>query len=114
MVIMPQKKHRHVSCVDQNDAPSSSANSTPPMGAPHATKSRFSGSVRNSRMRQSCPNTEIDRVPCASAAAMTEPEWIMGPSLPTGSAADTENSTPSALHASVWNRTMRGMLIPFR
>ena len=36
IVVMAQKKHRHVSLVDQKLAPSSSENSTPPIGAPKA------------------------------------------------------------------------------
>lgn len=35
-VIIAQKKHRHVSLVDQKDAPSSRLNKTPPIGAPKA------------------------------------------------------------------------------
>jgi hypothetical protein len=35
-VVIAQKKHRHVSLVDQNEAPSSNEKSTPPMGAPKA------------------------------------------------------------------------------
>ena len=54
---MQQKKVRKVSSKAQKDAPSSSANKTPPIGAPkalatpaaapHEMKSRFSISLRN-------------------------------------------------------------------
>jgi hypothetical protein len=124
MVIMPQKKARHVSCVDQKEAPSSRANKTPPMGAPNAaatpaaapqaTKSRFSGSVRNSRTRVSPVTPKSPRVPWANDAPMTAPEWIMGPSLPTGSAAATENKTPKALQTNVRTLTILGTLMPFK
>ena len=36
MLTIAQKKHRHVSFVDQKEAPSSREKSTPPMGAPKA------------------------------------------------------------------------------
>ena len=35
-MVIAQKKHRHVSFVDQKDAPSSNENKTPPIGAPNA------------------------------------------------------------------------------
>ena len=41
------------------------------------------------------------------------PEWIIGPSLPTGSCPPTEQSTPTILQMSVFMRIARGTLIPF-
>ena len=82
LVIMAQKKERHVSLVLQKLAPSSSEKSTPPMGAPnaaatpaaapHATKSRVS---RSERISASIAHAAARPERCARArfAAIAEP-----------------------------------------
>mmetsp|Transcript_19878 Transcript_19878/g.30501 ORF Transcript_19878/g.30501 Transcript_19878/m.30501 type:complete len:221 (-) Transcript_19878:705-1367(-) len=124
-VIMAQKKARQVNFVDQYDAPSSSENSTPPMGAlkaeqtpaaaPQATKSRFSRSLRKSLYLLNDVSTPQHLVlPCEIPDATTAPECTIGPSFPTGKPAATLKITPATLHIKVRTRTTRGKSIPFK
>mmetsp|Transcript_92478 Transcript_92478/g.288274 ORF Transcript_92478/g.288274 Transcript_92478/m.288274 type:complete len:224 (-) Transcript_92478:384-1055(-) len=98
-------------------APSSTAKSTPPMGAPNAaaTPAAAPAAVRSraSRFWRYGPT----RGP-ASARAMSAPTmaplWIMGPSFPHGSPAATLKTMPAALHRRVRPRSTPGMSTPFR
>ena len=109
-----QKKVRHVSGCDQYVAASSSAKSTPPIGAPKAaatpaaapaeTKSRLSWSLRK-RLSHIVRSRHVFDEPCERPAATIAPVWIIGPSFPSTSPLATEQSTPTTFASSVRGRS---------
>ena len=118
-----QKKVRHVSGCDQYVAASSSAKSTPPIGAPKAaatpaaapaeTKSRLSWSLRK-RLSHIVRSRHVFDEPCERPAATIAPVWIIGPSLPSTSPLATEHSTPTVFASSVRVRSSPGTRQPWR
>lgn len=94
----------------QNDATSSNANSSPPIGAlkavatptatPAVTKSRLSLGFLN-RRKILVLNPRVVEWPWLSAAPRAAPMWIMGPSGPTGKPLATANAQLANLTTTV-------------
>mmetsp|Transcript_30692 Transcript_30692/g.74787 ORF Transcript_30692/g.74787 Transcript_30692/m.74787 type:complete len:254 (+) Transcript_30692:1672-2433(+) len=123
--VIALKRVLHVRSGCHQDVPSSRQNMTPakgapnaaatPAAAPHAIKSLFSLSFRNSiNFDQRVSNPNVEDFPWESPAPMIAPVWIIGPSLPTGKPEPTAITMPPALAKSVFIRMLRLTMTPFR
>eukprot|EP00471_Norrisiella_sphaerica_P010750 CAMPEP_0184504230 /NCGR_PEP_ID=MMETSP0113_2-20130426/52329_1 /TAXON_ID=91329 /ORGANISM="Norrisiella sphaerica, Strain BC52" /LENGTH=229 /DNA_ID=CAMNT_0026893855 /DNA_START=1818 /DNA_END=2504 /DNA_ORIENTATION=+ len=122
--VMAQNNVRHVRSGCHHEAPSSKQNITPAKGAPnaaatpaaepHAMKSLFSLSLRNSlNLDHRVSNPKVDDFPCESPAPHIAPVCIIGPSLPTGKPAPTARATPPAFANRVFIRIDLLIITPF-
>ena len=86
-----------------------------PDAAPHATKSRFSLSLRNASttVKDVSSPPHVLR-PWEMDAATTAPQCTIGPSFPSGNPAETEKTTPTTRQTSVLKRMTFGIITPFR